>query len=522
MSQATLFLLTVALSGLWASRWMLRLVPPGSELALKTVGASALAGLVAASAWLPFAPSQGLLLFTLVVTPVYVFAPLFIIALGRWGAHRAAAALGSLLYWTRRSRHALRRLLAQAALQQGDAGTALELVPPEAADELMLAQAYALAEQWDKVLSLQVPAKGDNAFLAMDARVQAYLALGRLPQAEAELQEMRERLERQPGPIGFRSVALAEARVAAERGQLEQVRERLGNPPPGVPHHLVFALAARAAEQAGETAQAAAFYRQAYALAPEGLRARYGAKLTAYGEALPAPLRVPRPYGTLALLASLVLAYLAQLWLDRSFGPFRSSAGGLQASSVVGAFMLNIQGVPEAGAFWRYLAYAFLHGNLLHIGFNGWVLLDIGRIYEARRNWGNLLASFTLGTWLGAYLTLLTDPGQPLLLVGASGGILGIAGALLADAWRGGAAQDRLLTRSLLQWMVILMLFSLAVPNVSLWGHVGGVIGGLLWGFIRQGLPKARGIDLAAGLLSLGLLLYALAQAARVFAQYVR
>ncbi len=522
MSQAALFLLSVAFTGLLTSRWMLRLAPLTSELPLKTLAATLLAGLIGASLWLPFTPSRALSVFTLVAAPLYVFGPLLLSALSRAGAYSLAGRLSDLLYWSASGRGALRRLLAQSALQQGDADAALSLLPQAEADELMLAQVYALKEQWDKVLSLHVPPSGDDAFLALDARVQAYLALGRLEEAERELSAMRERLRREPGPLAFRAVTLAEARLAAEQGQFETVREKLQNPPPGVPSHVLFGLAARAAEQAGLLGEAVTFYRQAYLSSPEAQRERYADKLRAYGETPPPVTRERRPYGLLALFASLGTAYLAQLWLDANFGPSGSSAGGVRASSVVGAFLLNIQGVPEANASWRYLSYAFVHGNFVHIAFNLWVLFDIGRLYEARRGWGNLTAAFTLGTWMGAYLTALTGQGEPLLLVGASGGILGVAGALLADAWRSGTGQDRLLTRSLLQWMVILVLFSLAVPNVSLWGHVGGIIGGLLWGFIRQGLPKARAIDLFAGGVGIGLLSYALVQAAGVFFEHVR
>ena len=95
-------------------------------------------------------------------------------------------------------------------------------------------------------------------------------------------------------------------------------------------------------------------------------------------------------------------------------------------------------------------------------------------------------------------------------VVGASGGVLGIGGALLADALRGRSARDRLLTRSLVQWIAFIVIFSVAVPGVSLWGHVGGLVGGLLWGFIRQGLPQTPRIDLGVGVVSLVLLGYAL------------
>jgi len=372
----------------------------------------------------------------------------------------------------------------------------------------MLAQAHALEEKWDKVLALKVPEVGDNALLAMAARVEAYLALGRLNDAETEVARMRERHTSSQGPVGYRSLVLSEARLAAERGQFEAVRTSLQGAPPGIPPYLVFGLAARAAEQAGHPDDAVRLYRQAYSAAPPGKRPHYAGRLTSYGQSLPRPERAERAVGTFGLLAAIVLAYLVQLWLDNRFGP--------DTAFLAGSFTLNISGVPQADALWRYLSYGFLHGGVVHLGFNAWVLFDIGRLYEARRSWGNLLASFVLGTGMGAYLTLLAQGSDQLLLVGASGGVLGIAGALLADTWRGRSAQDRLMTRSLVQWMVIIVLFSLAIPNVSLWGHVGGVVGGLLWGFVRQGLPPSRSFDLFVGGISIGLMAYALLQAANL------
>ena len=513
MSQESLFLIVVAMTGVFSSRWMLRLAPFMSELPLKTVAAALLAAVVGSAGLLPFVPSSSLLILTLIVTPLYVFGPLALTGLARAGRYRLAETITQLLYWTDEGRNALKRLLVQVALQQGDADAALELLSQEDADQLMLAQAYALEQKWDKVLALKVPDAGDNAFLAMAARVQAYLALERMGDAERELVDMKARWQANEGPIGYRSLLLSEARVAAERGQFEVVREKLEQPPPGIPGWTVFAVAARAAERSGLLEPAVKLYKQAYSLAPQGQRKAFGEKLLEYGQVLPEIAKVSRPYGTYALLVALLIAYGVQVWLDNRFGQNTAFAAG--------AFILNYPSIPQIDALWRYMSYGFLHGGLVHIGFNAWVLFDIGRLFEGRRDWGNLLASFVLGTIMGAYLTVLAQGNDQLLLVGASGGVLGIAGALLADAWRGRTPQDRALTRSLVQWMAIIVIFSLAVPNVSLWGHVGGVVGGLLWGFARQGLPSSQSIDRTAGVMSILIMVYVLAQAGLTLVRYI-
>jgi len=211
------------------------------------------------------------------------------------------------------------------------------------------------------------------------------------------------------------------------------------------------------------------------------------------------PRRQRAATATLALSGALVLAYVVQNLANRTWGVVTVLGQTFDVSFFTGAFMLNYPGIPGIHAWWRLLTYAYLHANLVHIGFNVWVLVDLGRLYEQRRGWGNLLAAFVAGTAMGAYLTSLAQAHQPLVLVGASGGILGVAGALLADAMRSRSVADRALLRGLLQWMVLIAVFSVAVPNVSLWGHAGGVVGGVLWGLARQGLPAGRRFDQAAG-----------------------
>ena len=142
------------------------------------------------------------------------------------------------------------------------------------------------------------------------------------------------------------------------------------------------------------------------------------------------------------------------------------------------------------------LSYGFVHGNLVHVGFNLWVLFDIGRMVEARRGPGYLAAAFVAGTAMGAYLTSVAQAGETLVLVGASGGVLGVAGALLADV-AGGRGQSIARCSVSCSSGCADRLLSVAIPNVSLWGHVGGALGGLLWGFARQGLPADRRIDVA-------------------------
>ncbi|MBS3933043.1 MAG: rhomboid family intramembrane serine protease [Truepera sp.] len=509
MSQEQLLLAILIATGLLASRYLIRLAPALSELPLKTLLATALSALALASSFglwpLPFVTPLALLAALL-----FILVPLSLPTLVRARLDRLAAALITLLYWTPAGRHGLYRLLAQTALQRGDHAVALRYLGG-ADDNLLRAQAYALQERWEEVLALTLPEEGDNAYLGRAARIQAYLGLGRWDEAELELGNLEALWQRGPqGPLGYRALTLSKARLQAAYGNFEATRQLLATPLSGVAGYQLFDILGLAAERAQQPSLAAQIYAQAYASAPGGQQGRFAAKLKRYGQPLPAAVR---RFGsvTLTLTLAIIGSYLLQLLIDQRFG---ANAGSLTAG-----FLLNIPGIPEADALWRMLSYAFVHGNLLHIAMNSWVLFDIGRVYEGRRHWGSLLGAFVFGTAMGAFLTTIAQRGDQVILVGASAGVLGIVGALLADAWRSPHPQDRQLTRGLLQWIVIIGLFSL-LPGISFWGHAGGLVGGLLWGFIRQGLPANRSIDLLVGGLSIGVLAYGLTSAAQWFFRY--
>ena len=513
MSQDVLFLLVLAISGLYSSRWMMRLAPARSELPLKTIAATAVAAVAfLLSLTTPLAPA--LLWIALLLSGVFVLGPLAATALARAGWYGAARQLSYALYWTEAGRRGIGRLLAQVALHKGDAAASLLFLPEDAEGNVLRSQAYALQERWQELLELPLPPEGDNRFLAMASRAQAYLQLGEIATAEHTLEHMQQQWQAQgQGPLGYRSIQLTQARLHAARGQASETQRILQQPLPGVPAYLVAAILAEAAERGHQLEAAIGLYRQAYQLAPAALRPRYAAKVQHYGQPLPSLARqgVGLYSATLWLIVVLGLSYALQMFIDQRYGQ--------RVASLSAGFLLNTR-IPEESAWWRYMSYAFVHGNLLHIALNCWVLFDIGRLYEGRRHWGSLLMAFAFGTGMGAYLTAIAQATDQLILVGASGGVLGIAGALLADTLRSRKQQDRLLTRALLQWIALIIGFSLLVPEVSLWGHLGGIVGGLLWGFMRQGLPAQVRFDRLAAAISVSAMASSLLFVAQWFLRY--
>jgi membrane associated rhomboid family serine protease len=116
----------------------------------------------------------------------------------------------------------------------------------------------------------------------------------------------------------------------------------------------------------------------------------------------------------------------------------------------------------------------FLHENLLHIGFNMYVLWAIGRIVEQYLGTARYIGLYFVAGLAGSAGALLVLPTTPVL--GASGAIFGILGAMMVLEWQ--------ITGSLAGQAAALVAINLGlsfvIPGISWGSHVGGLIGGIL------------------------------------------
>ncbi|WP_085528441.1 rhomboid family intramembrane serine protease [Kocuria massiliensis] len=123
---------------------------------------------------------------------------------------------------------------------------------------------------------------------------------------------------------------------------------------------------------------------------------------------------------------------------------------------------------------WRMLTSGFVHspGNLLHIALNMYTLYIFGAALEPRMGKWRFLAVYLLSIIGGsAAVYLLASPYT--LVVGASGGVFGLFGALFAwTRFRGGD------TRGLLVLVGINLVFGFVVPGIAWQAHVGGLVVG--------------------------------------------
>ena len=148
---------------------------------------------------------------------------------------------------------------------------------------------------------------------------------------------------------------------------------------------------------------------------------------------------------------------------------------------------------------YQFVTYMFLHANLEHIFFNMFALWMFGRTLEYELGSRRFLIYYMIcgvGAALIQYLTALALGELPLLLVGASGAVMGL---LLAFGVLHPNAVIMLLFPPIpmkAKWFVIiygvieLLLGWRGVGNVAHFAHVGG----MLWGFLLLYYWKQRGI----------------------------
>ncbi|MGB0034578.1 MAG: rhomboid family intramembrane serine protease [Candidatus Acidiferrales bacterium] len=203
------------------------------------------------------------------------------------------------------------------------------------------------------------------------------------------------------------------------------------------------------------------------------------------------PTTSPVTYGILSL--SCVLYGLCLLATLRLTGLQPPAGGGLFAlfnlggigGSVLARFGASLPLSFNLAEPWRFVTAVFLHGSLMHIAFNMWVLMDIGPQIEELYGSGRYLFIYVL-TGIGGYL-LSSFGGH--FSVGGSGALLGLIGVLLAITTGRRSASLQMLRTQLIRWLIYILIFGLVVSGIDNYAHFGGLATGYVLGKIMTDRP---------------------------------
>jgi rhomboid protease GluP len=205
-----------------------------------------------------------------------------------------------------------------------------------------------------------------------------------------------------------------------------------------------------------------------------------------------------------AVIGGCVLIYLLMLVADPQgiqmgglfslLGPSTLSLLRFGASGVVPVFLLH--------RWWTPLSAGWLHGGLLHIGFNlYWVRFlapAIAELYGPSRMVIIYSVSSIAGFLLSSSVGLVGLGGR--LTVGASAPILGLIGALVYYGRRSGS---RAIGAQAWSFAITTLVFGFLMRGIDNYAHIGGFVGGFLTGKILDPLKPERGDHQAAALIFL-------------------
>lgn len=134
--------------------------------------------------------------------------------------------------------------------------------------------------------------------------------------------------------------------------------------------------------------------------------------------------------------------------------------------------------------WYRLITAMFLHGSLLHLFFNMYVLFYLGSLLE--RMLGNkwLFVIFYLSSGLLASIAVFAFGNPNVVTVGASGAIFGIIGALFITTYLKPYYFNPYFVRSIRSLTFINLALTFIIPQVSFYGHIGGLLSGFLLYFL--------------------------------------
>jgi membrane associated rhomboid family serine protease/Flp pilus assembly protein TadD len=162
-------------------------------------------------------------------------------------------------------------------------------------------------------------------------------------------------------------------------------------------------------------------------------------------------------------------------------------AGGSTNEEVLLQFGASYGPFFRHGEYWRLVMPMFLHIGVFHLLINMYALYLLGRILEHVYGYGRFAFLYVGSGISSSYLSMAVAPH---IAAGASGAIFGIAGAMLVAGFLHRASIPRRLRRvfgsGILLMIVANLAFGRIVPGIDNWGHVGGLLGGMvLTGLIR-------------------------------------
>ena len=189
-----------------------------------------------------------------------------------------------------------------------------------------------------------------------------------------------------------------------------------------------------------------------------------------------------KPYATYIILGVTAFIYLLQL-----------AGQYLLKTDLVVQLGIKDGTLIRAGQLWRLITPVFLHASIIHIAFNMYALFIFGRGIEARYGHGRFMLLYFLSGYAGNVMSFLLTVNPSLGASTAIFGLIAAEGVFIIQNRK--LLKDRG-TRSLMNLLYIAgvnLLIGFTTTGVDNWGHIGGLLGGVLFAWFGGPRWKLEG-----------------------------
>lgn len=194
--------------------------------------------------------------------------------------------------------------------------------------------------------------------------------------------------------------------------------------------------------------------------------------------------RIPRPFIWIILICCLIEAVLL-------LAPFAGRPRLRDFIDALGGFwsplMFGAKGLYPGQPLVMFVTYGFLHAGLMHLAMNMLSLLVLVRELAPALGTRRLLLIYAVSQVAAAALFGWMKPMSAVPMIGASGAIFGVAGALFGFALvrlRARGLPLGPLGRSAGVLIGLNLVMTLAMPNIAWQAHLGGALAGFVMGAI--------------------------------------
>jgi rhomboid protease GluP len=189
-----------------------------------------------------------------------------------------------------------------------------------------------------------------------------------------------------------------------------------------------------------------------------------------------------KPIIVYAIMGITILIYILQYLSQQFLGVDIPRGLGLKVNELI-----------VAGQFWRLFTPMLLHGSILHILLNMYALYILGRGLEYNFGHWRFLALYIGAGFAGNVASFIFSPNPSL---GSSTAIFGLLAAEAVFVFQNKKFYGTQAKRILINAAVIagINLFLGLSPGIDNWGHLGGLMGGVLFTWFGGPLWEMQGL----------------------------